>query len=69
MEVIKKELGMSKERLARAFNFNLSSINRRINLLEGICPEAVELFKDRQFSVELGRVLRNHLDGTREDTP
>ena len=29
-----------------------------INLLEGICPEAVELFKDRQFSVELGRVIR-----------
>ena len=28
--------GVSKERLARAFGVNLSSINRRINLLEGI---------------------------------
>jgi len=32
--------GVSKERLARAFNLNLSAINRRINLLEGICPDA-----------------------------
>jgi hypothetical protein len=34
--------GVSKERLARAFNVNLSAINRRINLLEGICPEAIK---------------------------
>ena len=27
--------GVSRERLARAFNVNLRSINRRINLLEG----------------------------------
>ena len=37
--------GVSKERLARAFNVNLSSINRRINLLEGICPEAITCCK------------------------
>ena len=29
--------GVSKDRLARAFNVNLNAINRRINLLEGIC--------------------------------
>ncbi len=39
--------GVSKERLARAFNVNLSSINRRINLLEGVCPEAIELLQDK----------------------
>ena len=50
--------GVSKERLARAFNVNLSSINRRINLLEGICPEAVEMLKDQHFSANLGSVLR-----------
>jgi hypothetical protein len=37
---------------------DISHITKKINLLEGICPEAVELFKDRQFSVELGRVIR-----------
>ncbi|WP_412478045.1 hypothetical protein [Azonexus sp. IMCC34839] len=33
--------GVRKERLARAVGVNLNSINRRINLLEGICPEAI----------------------------
>ena len=42
--------GVSRERLARAFNVNLSTINRRINLLHGICPKAVELLQDHQFS-------------------
>ena len=53
------ERGVSKERLARAFNVNLSSINRRINLLEGICPEAVALLQDKQFTPDMPRVLRN----------
>jgi hypothetical protein len=51
--------GVSKERLARAFNVNLSSINRRINLLEGICPEAIALLQDKQFTPDMTRVLRN----------
>ncbi len=29
---------------------NLSSINRRINPLEGICPEAITLLQDKQFT-------------------
>jgi hypothetical protein len=51
--------GVSKERLARAFNVNLSSINRRINLLEGICPEAITLLQDKQFTPDVTRILRN----------
>ena len=50
---------MNKERLARAFNVNLSSINRRTNMLEGICPEAIELLQDKQFTPDVTRVLRN----------
>lgn len=53
------ERGVSRERLARAFNVKLGSINRRINLLEGICPEAIELLQDKQFIPDLTRVLRN----------
>lgn len=45
--------GVSKGRLARAYNVNLSSINRRINPLEGICPEAITLLQDKQFTFEL----------------
>lgn len=41
------ERGVSPERLAKALSVDISHITKKINLLEGICPEAVELFKDR----------------------
>ena len=49
--MIRREIdrGVSKERLSRAFNVNLSSINP----LEGICPEAITLLQDKQFTFEL----------------
>lgn len=50
--------GVSKDRLARAFNVNLSTINSRINLLHGICPKAVELLQDHQFTPDATRHLR-----------
>jgi len=50
--------GVSKERLARAFNVNLATINSRINLLHGICPRAVELLQDHQFTPDVTRHLR-----------
>jgi ParB-like chromosome segregation protein Spo0J len=50
--------GVSKERLARAFNVNLSTINNRINLLHGICPRAVDLLQDHQFTPDVTRSLR-----------
>ncbi len=52
------ERGVPPERLAKALSVDVSQITKKVNLLEGICPEAIELFKDRQFSVELGRVIR-----------
>ena len=54
---------VSRERLARALNVNLSSINRRINLLEGICPEAINLLQDKQFTPDVTRILRNMTSG------
>jgi len=44
--------------LARAFNVNLSTINSRVNLLHGICPKAVELLQDHQFTPDVTRHLR-----------
>ena len=51
--------GVSKDRLARAFNVNLSSISRRISLLDGISPKAVELLRDKKFTPDVTRILRN----------
>jgi len=52
------ERGVSRERLARALSMELQHVDRRIRLLEGICAEAAELLRDRQFSTDLSRVLR-----------
>ena len=53
------ERGVGKERLARAFNVKLNAINRRVNLLDGISPEAVALLQDQQFTPDVTRILRN----------
>lgn len=50
--------GVSEERLARALNVDISQILKKVRLLDGICPEATELLKERQFSAEISRVLR-----------
>ena len=50
--------GVSKERLARAFNLDIRSIDKRVNLLEGVTAGAVVLLRDQQFNPEVARVLR-----------
>lgn len=50
--------GVSADHLAKALNVNISYVQRRAKLLEGICSEAQELLKDRVFSVDLARFLR-----------
>jgi len=52
------ERGVSPQRLASALNVDVSHIQKKMNLLDGICPEAAELLTDRQFSAELSRVIR-----------
>lgn len=52
------ERGVSPERLAKALSVNVSQISKKKHLLDGICPEAVEMLKDRQFSAEIARILR-----------
>ncbi|KGS51005.1 parB-like nuclease domain protein [Burkholderia pseudomallei ABCPW 107] len=49
------ERGVSPERLAKALSVDVSQIIKRMALLDGICAEATELLKDRQFSPELAR--------------
>ena len=44
------ERGVSEEKIGRALNVDARSIRRRRNLLEGICPEVVELLKDRSVT-------------------
>lgn len=39
--------GVPEDRLARALNINISSLRQKKSLLEGVCPETVELLKDK----------------------
>jgi hypothetical protein len=51
------ERGLSAERLAKALSVDVSHIIKKMTLLDGICPEAADLLKDRQFSAEISRVI------------
>jgi ParB/RepB/Spo0J family partition protein len=45
-------------KLAEALDVDVSSIFKKLNLLDGIAPETAELLKDQHFSFHLSSVLR-----------
>lgn len=50
--------GVSEKRIASTLNVDVGAIRRKQNLLEGICPEAVQLLKDRRVSPDALRELK-----------
>ena len=52
------ERGVAEERLAKALDLNVISMRRKRGLLEGICPEVVEMLKDQHFPEDIMRHLR-----------
>jgi len=50
--------GVSEEKLARVLNLDIGTIRNKKNLLEGICPEAVDLLKDKAVPEPVFKVLR-----------
>jgi ParB-like chromosome segregation protein Spo0J len=52
------ELGVPQARLARALNINVSSLQEKARLLDGICSEAAELLRDKHVSLTGFRVLK-----------
>jgi ParB-like chromosome segregation protein Spo0J len=52
------ERGVSEEKLAKALNLDPRGIKRRRVLLVGICPEAVELLKDKSVNSRTFDILR-----------
>lgn len=45
------ERGVPEDRIARALDVDVPSIRRKRKLLEGICPEAAELLKDKHCPI------------------
>ena len=52
------ERGVAEARLARALDLDIVSIRRKRDLLDGICPEAVDLLREAHFNHEVIRHLR-----------
>ena len=52
------ERGVSEEKLARALNIDIKVIKLRRNLLDGVCPEVVEMLKDIPIDATVFRSLR-----------
>ena len=50
--------GVTPARLAKSLELDLEHITKKINLLDGICSEAVRILRDQQFSANLSPVLR-----------
>lgn len=57
------ERGVSEEKLARALNIDVKSIKRRRNLLDGVCPEVIELLQDKTLNARAFEVLRKMKPG------
>lgn len=52
------ERGVPEEKLAKALNVDVKLIMRRRTLLNGICPEVVEILKDKQVNPTTFEVLK-----------
>ncbi len=50
--------GVTRERLATVLGLDIRTIEKKAALLDGVCPEAIDLLKDCQFSADIPRILR-----------
>jgi len=52
------ESGVPEGRMAASLNVDVKEIRKKRDLLDGICPEAVELLRDRRIAPEALRTLK-----------
>ena len=52
------ENGVPEERIANALGVNVARIRQKTKLLNGICPEAVDILKDRNFTSSTANVMK-----------
>ena len=50
--------GVPEERIAKALNLAIETIRSNRRLLQGVCPEAVEILKDKQVALETLSLLK-----------
>lgn len=52
------ERGVPEEKIAKALDINVQSVQRKVRLLDGICEEAVALLKDKPCPIGVFETLR-----------
>ncbi len=52
------ERGVAADKVAEALDINITHLYKKFALLKDICPEAVQLLADKQFSPDVARCLR-----------
>jgi hypothetical protein len=52
------ERGVREDRIAKVLNINVSTLKQKKLLLDGMCPEAVELLKDKHVPVNTFWILK-----------
>lgn len=55
--------GVSEEKLAKALNIDVRSLRSKKTMLDGICPDAADLLKDKILSGHVFRVLKKMKPG------
>jgi hypothetical protein len=56
LRAIKK--GVTEEHIALALNINMTTLRQKRRLLDGICPEVVDMIKDRHVALNVFPILR-----------
>lgn len=57
------ERGVPEEKIARALDVDVAQIKRRRTLLEGVCPEVVEMLKDKHVNPKTFEVVKKMKPG------
>lgn len=52
------ERGVSEEKLAKALDVDIKHIKRRLTLLNGICPEVIDILKDKVVNPQTFEILQ-----------
>lgn len=52
------ERGVSEEQIAKALNLDAGTVHRRFRMLDGICPEAVDLLSDQPCPMVVFNMLK-----------
>lgn len=52
------ELGVSEQRIAKALDVDLSFLRAKVRLFDGICPEVVDMLKDKHIHMNAVKILK-----------